>query len=86
MKSNFLKAVIRPIMLVAILGLAFTVLAGCGIGHDQYRYGNNGYHGAGSADDFRNSDSYGTMYGPDGKDYHRHAPGYRDGRGGYCGW
>ncbi len=73
-------------MLIAILGLALTVLAGCGIGHNPYRYGYDGYHGAGSGDDYRNSGSYGTMYGPDGSGYHRRTPGYGNGRGGYCGW
>ncbi|MFZ3044534.1 MAG: hypothetical protein WA151_01360, partial [Desulfatirhabdiaceae bacterium] len=64
---------------------ALTVLAGCGIGHGPYRYGYNGYHGAGNGDDYRNSGFYGTMSGADGRGYHRRTPGYGDGRGGYCG-
>ena len=54
-------------MLVATLGLALTVLVGCG-------------------DDYRNSASYGTTYGPDGRVYHRRIPGYVNGQSGYCGW
>ncbi|MGD9976247.1 MAG: hypothetical protein AB7S77_24580 [Desulfatirhabdiaceae bacterium] len=73
MKKNVLKMAIKPITLIAILGLALTVLAGCGIGHGPYRYGYNGYHGAGRGDDYRNSGFYSAIDGADG-------------RGGYCGW
>jgi hypothetical protein len=86
MKSNFSKTAIRQIILIVIMGLVLTVLAGCGIGNGLNRYGFNGYRGTGSGDDYRNSGSYGTMYGPDVRGYYRHTPGYRDSRGEYCGW
>ena len=71
-----------PILRVAILGLALTVLAGCGTGHGLYRHGYNDYHGAGSGDNYHYSASYSTTYGPDGRVY----PGYVNGQSGYCGW
>ena len=86
MKRNLLQKTIRPMMYVAILGLALTALTGCGIGHGPYRHGYTGYDDVGNGGNYRNNVPYGSMYGLDGRGYYRRMPGYGYGGSGYCGW
>jgi hypothetical protein len=76
----------KVIMPIIVIGFAFVVLTGCGIGHGQYRHGYNGYHGNGSRNDYQNSGYDDEMNGPDGRVYHRRMSGNGDGRREYCGW
>jgi hypothetical protein len=86
MGTNSLIMANKAIVKILIIGIALAILTGCGIGHGPYRHGYDGYHVIGSDYDYRNNTSNGAMYYPDGRGYHRRAPGYGDGRGRYCGW
>lgn len=88
MRSKTTKKPFKTILMVAVAGLALTILAGCGIGrgpfrhayyggpHDRVGYADQGAPSAPSAFDAETR-GYNT-YGP--------AAGYGNRRGGYCGW
>ncbi len=86
MKTKSFKKANRPILIVVVLGLALTILIGCGIGHGSYRHGYEGqnYHQSG----------YGHPTNPSGDDeydnadrgYGRPMTGYSNNRSAYCGW
>ncbi|MGB3226321.1 MAG: hypothetical protein WBB23_26275 [Desulforhopalus sp.] len=86
MKRSFLQKPTRTMMYIVILGLALTVLTGCGIGHGPYRHGYNGYNDMRNGGDYRPNVPYGTMYGPGGRSDHRHVPNHGYGGSAYCGW
>ena len=85
MNRNFLQKMTRPMMYVAILGLALTALTGCGIGHGPYRHGYTEYNDGRNGGDYRTNVPHGTMYGQDDINYH-HVPGYGYDGSGYCRW
>jgi hypothetical protein len=94
MKTKSLKMAIKSILIVPVVGISLTALAGCGISHGPYRSGYDGrnYH--------NNTDYYSGDYGYSGNafaapEYNQYNPGnrvygpvmgYGSGRSGYCGW
>jgi hypothetical protein len=89
MKTKSLKMTINRIFIVAIVGIALTALAGCGIGQGLYRHGYNGRNYRNNADYYRGDYGYtgnpsaAPEYSPDNRGYNS-MTGYGTGRSGYC--
>ena len=91
MKTESFKMAIKRIFIVAIVGLALTALAGCGIGQGSYRHGYNGRNYHNNADYYRGGYGYSgnpsdaPEYNPDNRGYGSMME-YGPGRSGYCRW
>jgi hypothetical protein len=89
MNTKSLKMAIKRIFIVAIVGLALTALAGCGLGQGSYRHDYNGQNYRNNADSYRGGYRYSgnhsvaPEYSPDNRGYDS-MMGYGPGRSGYC--
>ena len=89
MKNESYKVVIKQIFFIAIVGLALTALAGCGISQGPYHHGYNGRNYRNNADNYRDGSGYsGKLSGTPGYKYDSSGygtmMGYDPDRSGYC--